>query len=445
MAKTQSEILLINSPLGDQKFNLTEEDYVPPMGLGYVHSALKKNGIKCEFLDAVNKDMPTTEVEKYISDSPVNLVGINIFSTNKGEVLRIIKAFNNRVRFLVGGPGLRGLEKELLAVNANQGLDLVMGDGELITPDLVMKKELVQPKQTEKLNRLFVVDENSPYFIRDLDSIALDRTDFMNNGLSKNKGDVEACIVATRGCIYNCAFCGSAASRTGKIPSRIRSIKGIRSEISDLLNLSPNISSIRFVDDLFLRDKESILSAIEIFSQFPNLKWRAMAHINSFKNIPQDLLKQMKAAGCHEVFIGIESGSPKILRKIHKTSNLQTISDTVGQVLEAGINVKGYFIYGFPGETREDFQLTLDLASQLKIVSHQKQGNFRVSVFKFRPYEGTELFDSIAGAGNQIISDESLTKKLGQRAHFNFSSGNFSSCTKEEMDEFIEKTLNLNY
>ena len=59
---------------------------------------------------------------------------------------------------------------------------------------------------------------------------------------------------------------------------RWRNPESIISEIQDILMFSPNVQSIRVLDDLFLRDFNSVNNAISIFSEFPNMHWRGMAH-----------------------------------------------------------------------------------------------------------------------------------------------------------------------
>ncbi len=101
-----------------------------------------------------------------------------------------------------------------------------------------------------------------------------------------------------------------------------------------------------------------------------------MAHVQTFRDVDEGLLAQLQASGCHELFIGIESGSPKILGSINKTKDITVIVSNLTKVFKAGINIKGYFIYGFPKETREDMQLTFELALELKRLALLNGGKF---------------------------------------------------------------------
>ena len=148
------------------------------------------------------------------------------------------------------------------------------------------------------------------------------------------------------------------------------------------------------LDDLFLRNGKSIDMTNNIFLKFPHLSWRGMVHVLSLaKDVEK--VKKLRRGRCRELFIGIESGSESVRRKINKLGTIDDIITVSKAILESGIDLKGYFIYGFPGETKEDFQKTYELASKIKEISTNTTGTFRTSVFQFRPYHGTQLYNEI--------------------------------------------------
>ena len=89
------------------------------------------------------------------------------------------------------------------------------------------------------------------------------------------------------------------------------------------------------------------------------------------------------------------SNSPKVLKSINKTHNREQIIRTISKIFTTKINIKGYFIYGFPNETKDDMNMTYDLACELKNLSVKYGTNFRTSVFQFRPYHGTKIFNEL--------------------------------------------------
>lgn len=99
-----------------------------------------------------------------------------------------------------------------------------------------------------------------------------------------------------------------------------------------------------------------------------------MVHVDVLKN-SFSKIEDLKESRCKELFIGIESGSNKIRKKIKKMGTIKDILEVSSKILEVGINLKGYFIYGFPEETEEDFKKTLELAKKIKEISLKNQDN----------------------------------------------------------------------
>lgn len=154
--------------------------------------------------------------------------------------------------------------------------------------------------------------------------IQLDRTLFKNELMENHYGQLEASIITSRGCVFDCAFCGGARSLNTEIYPRMKNQQCIESEIADLLTLYPELQSVRVLDDLFLRSKDSIQIAIDVFSKYQGLTWRGMAHILSIKNAIE-FLNDLKKSGCRELFVGIESGSPDIRNKINKQGSCEDV------------------------------------------------------------------------------------------------------------------------
>lgn len=156
-------------------------------------------------------------------------------------------------------------------------------------------------------------------------------------------------------------------------------------------------------------------------------------------------VKDLHNGRCRELFIGIESGSERMRKKINKLGSSDDVITVSKEILENGIDLKGYFIYGFPEETKEDFQKTYDLAFKIKEISLKTPGTFRTSVFQFRPYHGTQLYNEIVKSTG-IIHGCEFNKSISQfegRSQFNFEFGNYSAEIDEMLNEYIIKTQKL--
>ncbi len=433
------KVVLINSPIYDRKV-ADKEDYLPPLGLGYIATEMERNGIDVQILDAVFNNYTINEIIDILNIQKPEFVGVNIFSVNFDLVKQLIERYTCKTTFLVGGKTVKHIYKDILSFNTPNKIICTVGEGEYVNTAIVLGNVISSPKVHNGDNRLaYFVDKDSPYFPKDISSLTLNRKFFLDRQIINPYSKVEEAIVTSRECIYNCAFCGAARSINRDSYARSRKTESIVDELTQIKNEHPHTQSIRVLDDLFLRNRESIKKAVGIFSKF-DYDWRAMCHIKSLVN-NTDLLPQLAQSKCRELEIGIESGNADIRKYIHKESSLNEVKEVIYEVLINGINVKAYFILGFPTETYEQCLDTFKFAKELAQISRNTVGNFRVSAFQFRPYHGTELFGKISGFVPKYTINNNLNNK--SRQQFNFTAGNFSNCPQDKLDKLINMTNNL--
>lgn len=441
------KVVIVNSPLFRERNLLYEEDTLPPIGLGYIGTHLRKNGIDVNLIDAVDQRLPLIELIDELTRQRPDFIGVNIFTTNYELVKDLIEGLHFPTHIVVGGLSTKQLYEKILTWQTSNPIDIVTGDGELIMLDIVNHCVKDLPFKEESNRRVFRVDQSSQYLVRDISDIPLDRSIFLNEPVVHPLGFIEANIVASRGCVYNCTFCAAARSLNKDYPVRERTAESIGAELRDITINHPEVTSIRVLDDLFLKSKESVAMAADVFKRY-HFKWRSMAHVQTFRNVDEALMSSLKDSGCQELFIGIESGSPKILEQINKTRDISTIVANLTKVFKAGINMKGYFIYGFPEETEEDMEQTYQLALQLKCLAQGLGVNFRTSVFQYRPYHSTQIFHELEAQGKNlevthVMPNEGLSRLVG-RQQFNFHSGNYSAVDYQVVERYIYATTNLN-
>lgn len=439
--------IVINSPLFRERNPLYDEDSLPPIGLGYIATVLNKNGIDVKLIDAVYQQIALADLINIVNSFKPTFIASNIFTTNYELVKDFVESVGFETHFILGGLSTKQLFKDILTWDTNNPIDIITGDGELITLDIVKDELKDIPSVIQGNRRVFRVDEASHYIVKDISKIPLDRSFFQNEPVCHPLGFLESNIITSRGCVYNCTFCAAARSLNKDYPVREKSEVSIIEELKDIQRNYPNVNSIRVLDDLFLKGSATVQKAINVFSKF-ELQWRAMAHVMTFNAVDDQKMSLLKKSGCFELFIGIESGSPEVLRAINKTHNIDLILNNLSKVFRAGINMKGYFIYGFPGETKEDMDKTFALASQLKEISIKHGVNFRTSTFQYRPYHGTQIYHDLESQGQnllveQIAPNPSLSALVG-RLQFNFHSGNFSGVDNQTLLDYIYRTMNLN-
>lgn len=441
------KVVIINSPLFEERNDQYDEDSLPPIGLGLIATNLHSNGINVELVDAVYQRIPISTLIETLNTAKPEFIASNIFTTNYDLVKKLVENIKYKTHFIIGGLSTKQLWADILKWKTENQIDVVTGDGELITLDIIRNQLLEQPFIEFQSRRVFIVNGKSNYIVKDISNIPLNRDFFLNEPVKHPLGFLEANIVTSRGCVYNCTFCAAARSSSRDYPIREESEDSIIRELEEIKSKYPKVNSIRVLDDLFLKSKVTIQKAINVFSKF-NFNWRSMAHVMTFNNSEKAILESLQKTGCYELFIGIESGSPKVLNEINKTKNVDVIIKNLTKVFKAGINIKGYFIYGFPNETIEDMQMTYKLAEKLKFLSIKYGVNFRTSVFQFRPYHGTQIYHDLEMKGlnlnvQRVQPNHELSDLVG-RLQFNFHSGNYSEVESKIVHEYIYRTINLN-
>jgi len=441
------KIILINSPLFREGNRYYNEDSLPPIGLGYIATHLQNIDVDVELIDAVDRKISLNDLKEILNSLKPEFFATNIFTTNYDLVKELVETLTFSTHVIIGGLSTKELYKKIINWETQNPIDIVIGDGELITADIVKEDIKENAMYSKKNRRVFNVDGDSVYFFKNISDVPLNRNFFQNEPIKHPPGFREVNIVSSRGCIYNCTFCAAARSQNNAYPVRERSVSSIINELNEINFLYPETNSIRVLDDLFLKTKASLSNAVDIFSRF-NFQWRSMAHVRTFNQVEQDEIEALKESGCKELFIGIESGSPRILKSINKTSNKDLILKNLTKLFKAKINVKGYFIYGFPDETKVDFDMTYNLACELKKLSLKYGSNFRTSVFQFRPYHGTEIFlnlkEKYPNLNFEHVTHNKVLSNLIGRDQFNFHSINYSDVCLKTIHDYICKTNNLN-
>ena len=385
-----------------------------------------------------------SDIISYIDKTKPDFIGINIFTQNYELVKNIVESIHVNCKCFIGGQAVKSIYRKILSWNVSNTLNIIIGEGEFIIPQIVLENCNQEPEIHIDSKFVYRVNRDSIYFPKDISNIFLNRKYLGNEIVINHYGEKEIAIITSRGCMYDCAFCGGARSLNKDVTIRIRTEESVINEIYGILSTYPDIQSVRILDDLFLRNSKSIDMANHIFSQFTQLSWRGMVHVFSLINTIEKI-KELRVGGCKELFIGIESGSETVRKRINKMGDPNDIVKVSKEILRNGIDLKGYFIYGFPKETKEDFQKTFELAKELSEFSLRTDGTFRTSVFQFRPYDGTQLYNEIM-QDTGIIQNCRFNDIISQfkgRSQFNFDFGNYSMESDEVLNEYILKTQRL--
>lgn len=164
---------------------------------------------------------------------------------------------------------------------------------------------------------------------------------------------------ASYGCPYDCTFCNFMKDR------RLMGVKPLNHLIEELKVVeSRGARYVWFVDDNFRLGKNDLEKVCKRFiNQGINLKWKSFIRVSAMKGMDMDLLK---AAGCVEVLLGLESADAGLLAGMNKKANPEIYAEVIERIMKAGINCSCYFIFGFPGETIETLMRTREFIKKIE-------------------------------------------------------------------------------
>ena len=175
----------------------------------------------------------------------------------------------------------------------------------------------------------------------------LDVLPIADRDLMLNEGFVtENNIMTSRGCPFNCSYCGAQVIWGRKV--RRRSVPNVIREI-DYLFKRGSSRTVNFWDDSFTSDRKYTREMTDELKKFDGLQFSCITRLDL---VEQESLVQLKEAGCSMILFGIESGNDDILKRIDKKMTREMIKRKTGMVDAAGIPWLGFFIMGYPGETR---------------------------------------------------------------------------------------------
>lgn len=371
----------------------------PPIGLVQLATCCK--GVaEVKILDCPKEKYSHKEFKDYIERHNFDIAAISALSeegVSAIECAKIIKKKDKSITTIFGGSHLHNLYHTAgLDFSSNNGVNCIdyaiVGEAEESLPLLLEElKKSSNERDFDKIKGLSYafngkIITNNPMLIENLDDLPI--CDWSLIDLKSYPRSIHAKrypyapTLTSRGCPYQCTFCSIPSVSGRKL--RPRSPEKIVQEMIYLYNLG--IKEVMFWDDNFtLYRKRAIEICDLLIKEDMDLIWSCPQGIR-VDLVDEELLKKMKKSGCHYVALGIESGSDKILKDMKKNLTVQKIKENVPLIKKMGIDTWGFFILGYPTESREDILKSIQLSRQLNLT--------RASFHLYQPVPGTEAFDT---------------------------------------------------
>jgi radical SAM superfamily enzyme YgiQ (UPF0313 family) len=186
-------------------------------------------------------------------------------------------------------------------------------------------------------------------------------------------------IFSARGCPFSCTYCSSKGIWTSKV--RYRSAESVVDEVSKIKRIF-GTRYYHFLDDTFTSDRNRTIKICDLLrDRVPHIAWKCDTRADL---IDFELAKRMHQAGCVQANIGVESGSDRILKMIKKGAKKEQILRGVEVLKQNKISITIYIMIGFPTETIEEAEDTVNYGMRLK------PDNLVLSIVT--PYPGTEIY-----------------------------------------------------
>lgn len=377
----------------------------PPLGLLYVAAVLQKEGHVVEVLDMnCEKDLTTDELSRRLRSSQPDLIGMSTLAQtfrNVAEVARTCKEELPHCPIVIGGYSATFNHDKILG-KYDQFDFVVRREGEETAAELVSELEKASPDLSTVKGLTYVengrirINEERP-LIEDLDSLPFPAYELVSHltygsfgGLRISSSSLGS-ILTSRGCPYRCAFCSCSAFTYSTI--RWRSPENVVDELEYLVDRF-GINEYTVVDDIFTLNKEHVLEICRLIRERGlDLEWYCEGRVNQADEM---MYREMAAAGCRAIFLGIESCVNRILKYYRKGLTYEMARDAAKKAQRAGLDVVGSFILGAPIETLEEMWETVRGAAKLDI----DFADFNV----LRLARGMPLWDELAKEG--IIDDD---------------------------------------
>ncbi|MBN1354207.1 MAG: radical SAM protein [Candidatus Omnitrophica bacterium] len=382
-------------------YNLSDH-IQPSLGLGYLASFIRDKH-EVEILDCIKDGIKPQDFPKALKIHEPDIVGIQCYTYDLHNIKKMInlsKGHKGRIKTIIGGPQPSAAPEETMDF-LGEALDyMFQGEAEIgfrMLIDKLAGKSGISlddiPGLCRKENGRALINPRS--FVDDIDSLGMPAWDLIKpqtypeaqHGAFFRKFPI-APIITTRGCPFSCTFCAGNLISGKKM--RKRSVPHIINEMR-MLNARFGIMEFHIIDDNFTLDKafaKGFLTALK--KSGLKISWAVPNGIR-VDTLDDEMLELMKETGLYLVSLGIESGSDDVLRRMKKSITTSSVKKAIKLIRKHRIDVAGFFILGFPGETKEDIERTIRFSCELDLI--------RANFFTYLPFPGTESYIELRESG----------------------------------------------
>ena len=405
-ASTRSRVL--RTVLVQTYHPYTQFTHVHPLGIMMIAAQARKSGYgDVRILDMKVEDWtPERCLEELVALAP-DVVGLSAMTYEAGcmhALAKLVRARLPKTVIVCGGPHPSVAAEDVMQ---DAAVDLVVrGEGEFIFADVLAGVadgrtdwkgcEGVSWRDAEG-KVVHEPDRAPPQSLDEMPFPAWDLVDHPKYHKVPRGGVIYAhkefaTMFSSRACPWRCTYCHNSYGKT----FRERSAENVLSEM-ELLVTQYGVKEFVFMDDIFnFKAERAKKIARGIIERGYKL---ALTFPNGFRGdiLDEELVVLLKQAGMYRCMVAVESASPRIQKVMKKNLKIDKVRHIVDFIAKQGVMVHGAFMLGFPSETAEEMQATIDWAASSSFHT--------AAFFRVIPFKGTELFTQVEHAGFNLPTD----------------------------------------
>ncbi|NQU18388.1 MAG: radical SAM protein [Candidatus Saganbacteria bacterium] len=376
---------------------LTElsQSKIPMLKIGILSLAsfIKKHGHTPILLDlslslktGLNQKSFIEEASKRILGQKPGIIGFSTMCDSLPSAILVAKQCKKtapHIPIIFGGVDVSFEDKKIIELFKDIDI-IVRGEGEITLLEILSSTEEKRPLKnilgiTYRNKNNIIANPDRP-LIKNLDTLPLPDFSLVSN-LKKYK---RIQIEAGRGCPYQCTYCSTCKMwrRHFRIKSPERLLREMR--LAYKVFKKNKILELHLIHDNILTNRKWAERFLSLAGK-QNFSWTCDARLNS---LDKRLLEKLKKAGCTSIFIGLESGSAKIQKRIKKGLDLDSFPKIAEAAQKNSIFLSLSLMLGLPAETEKDINKTLMLA--LKSKFHTPLSTIQLNLFSL--LKGTDLY-----------------------------------------------------
>ena len=364
----------------------------PPLGVAYLAAAARRAGFPVSIIEAHAQGLSHEQVARAIGHIRPDVVGITSTTFNwpvVADLVRAVRRTSAKVQLWVGGPQLSLYPDQCMVEGSVDAA--VVGEGDETIVELLTRlqqgEELAGVPGTLVRQGDQLVRGPAREPIAELDTLALPAIDLLplHRYRSLTLPTPYVSMTTTRGCPYRCRYCSQVyVGGTYREHGVDRVVAEMNRAVDDF-----GAKEIVFFDETFSLSRRRTMALCEaILARGPRVRWNVRTRADL---LPDELLAAMADAGCCSIHVGIEAGTERVRKLMNKKLDLPKARRALAEARRLGIETRGYFMLGYPGETREEMEQTMRLARDLPL----DWASFSIT----QPMPRTGIYDDLLAQG----------------------------------------------